>query len=836
MNLAGFFCAFSYLPFVSEKELFALAEKWFESKKWKPFPFQVRTWKAYLEGNGGLLNAPTGSGKTYALWIPCVLEFLRDHKLYDVKPEVQVLWVTPLRALAKDIRHAMQDFCDDVDVRWQVGLRTGDTTTSERQKQKKKAPQALVITPESLHVLLSQSDYPNYLKNIKSIIVDEWHELIGTKRGVATELAISRIKKLTDYKVKIWGISATIGNLPQAKRVLLGEDYYKSAVSIKSELDKEIEVESVLPNEVENFPWAGHLGTKSLSKVIPIIKKSKTTLLFTNTRSQTELWYQAVLNEAPELAGQIAMHHGSMDHDIRGWVEDALHEGKLKCVVCTSSLDLGVDFRPVDTVIQVGGPKGVSRFQQRAGRSGHRPGEKSKIFFVPTHTLELVEGAALRDAIVAGKFEQRKPLEKCLDVLIQYLVTLSVSGGFRPLEILEEIKLTYCYRLLSADEWNWALEFITTGGSTLGEYDEFARVYNDDGIYKIINNRAAHRHKISIGTIVGDPALNVRLMSGGHLGTVEESFVSRLNPGDTFWFTGQNLEFVMIKDMTVLVKKSKKKSGLTPQWGGGRLPLSSLLADRIREKLQRARDGDFKDPELQVLKPILDLQAKMSIIPDKDSLLIEKVETELGYHLFFYPFQGMFVHEVLAGLIAFRMSKLQKITFSISPNDYGFELLSDQEIHIEEALELDLFSEENLMEDIKQSINHTEMAQRKFRDVATIAGLVFQGYPGKNIKARHLQASSGILYRVFQTYDEDNLLVKQSIDEVMTLQLEQSRLMEAIRKINAQEIVLKETNKPSPFAFPILVSILRRERLSSEKITDQVIKMQLQLEHSLNET
>ncbi|MEP5613348.1 MAG: ligase-associated DNA damage response DEXH box helicase [Cyclobacteriaceae bacterium] len=812
-----------------------VAEKWFEEKKWKPFPFQKNTWEAYLEGKSGLLNAPTGSGKTYALWIPCVLEFLRDNEPHEVSPEVQVLWVTPLRALAKDICSAMQDFCDDLDVRWSVGLRTGDTTTTERQKQKKSAPQALVITPESLHVLLSQSDYPNYLKNIKSIIVDEWHELIGTKRGVATELAISRIKKLTEYKVKVWGISATIGNLPQAKRVLLGEDYYKEAVSIRSEVEKQISVESVLPDDIIDFPWAGHLGTKLLDKVVPIIKASETTLLFTNTRSQTELWYQAVLKEAPDLAGVIAMHHGSMDHNIRGWVEDALHAGKLKCVVCTSSLDLGVDFRPVDTVIQIGGPKGVSRFQQRAGRSGHRPGEESKIYFVPTNTLELIEGAALRDAVAAGKFEQRKPLEKCLDVLVQYLVTLSVSGGFRPLEILEEIKGTYCYRLLTAKEWNWSLEFITTGGSSLGEYDEFARVYNEDGIYKIINSRAAQRHKLSIGTIVGDPALSVKFMTGGHLGTVEESFVSRLNPGDTFWFAGQNLQFVMIKELTVVVRKSKRKSGLTPQWGGGRLPLSSLLADQIRSKLELAKNGVYNDVELIAIKPILDLQSKWSVIPDKHSLLIEKVETEMGHHLFFYPFQGMFVHEVLAGLVAFRMSKLQKITFSISMNDYGFELLSDQEIAIEEALELDLFTEENLMHDINESINKTEMAQRKFRDVATIAGLIFQGYPGKNVNARHLQANSGILFRVFQEYDENNLLIKQSMDEVMTLQLEQSRLMEAIRQINSQEIILKETRKPTPFAFPILVSVLRRENLSSEQITDRLIKMQLQLEQSLGE-
>ena len=825
-----------FVPMHSIEEIIAKGESWAHQKGWEVFDFQRKTWQAYLEGKSGLLNAPTGSGKTYALWVPAALESLKEREIHDVEPGLQVLWVTPLRALAKDIQNAMQSFCDEVDLRWKVGLRTGDTPTSERQKQKKSAPQALVITPESIHILLSQSDYPNYFKNLKAVIVDEWHELIGTKRGVATELALSRLKKVAMSPMKVWGISATIGNLPQAKRVLLGEDYKDEAVTIKSEIEKEILVNSILPEEVERFPWSGYLGIQLLYKVLPIIHQSTTTLLFTNTRSQTELWYQAILKEAPELAGQMAMHHGSMDQHIRLWVEDALHAGKLKLVVCTSSLDLGVDFRPVDTVIQIGSPKGVSRFQQRAGRSGHGPGETSRIYFVPTHSLELIEGAALRDSIQLGKFEQRKPLELCMDVLVQYLVTLSVSGGFRPIEILTEIKETYCFRRISSKEWNWAIEFITTGGSTLGEYDEYARVYEEDGLYKIISKKAALRHKLSIGTIVGDPAMSVRLLSGGHLGTVEESFASKLNPGDTFWFTGQNLEFVMIKDMSVLVKKSKKKSGLTPAWGGGRLPLSSLLSDQIRIKLQAARDGKFESEELQKIRPILDLQSKVSVIPGENTLLIEKLETDYGHHLFFFTFEGMFVHEVLGGLIAFRLSKTQKITFSISMNDYGFELLSDQEVAIEEALELDLFSAENLFEDLKESINMTEMAQRTFRDVATIAGLIFQGYPGKSVRAKHLQASSGILYKVFDTYDEDNLLVQQAIDEVMNLQLDQSRFMEAVRRINNQKIVLKEVQKPTPFAFPILVSVIRRQRLSNEDVTDRILKMQMELEHAFDST
>lgn len=814
---------------MSDKQLVPAME-WFRQKGWAPFPFQLEVWEAFLAGKSGLLNAPTGSGKTYALWMPCVLEFLSAHDRSEVTPELRVIWVTPLRALAKDIQRAMQEVCDAMDLRWTVGLRTGDTNTSERQKQKKTAPQALVITPESIHVLLSQSDYPNYFKDLQAIIVDEWHELLGTKRGVALELAISRLKRITNCQLKIWGISATIGNLPQARRVLLGLDDDVEGVTITAAVDKQVEVYSVLPDEVEKFPWTGHLGTHLLPKILPIVNASQTTLLFTNTRSQTELWYQAILKHAPELSGIMAMHHGSMDPAIRGWVEDALHEGKLKLVVCTSSLDLGVDFRPVDTVIQVGGPKGISRFFQRAGRSGHSPGAVSRIYFVPTHSLELMEGAALRAAIREGAFESRKPLEKSLDVLVQYLVTLAVSGGFRPLEILREIKATYSYRFLSSEEWYWCLDFITTGGKTLGQYDEFSKVYNDDGVYKILNKQAATRHKLSIGTIVGDPALQVKMLSGGHLGTIEESFISRLNPGDSFWFAGRNLEFVRIKELTVLVKKSTRKSGLTPQWMGGRLPLSSLLADKIREKLQQAIAGDFHDIEMQTIRPILELQARWSEIPSMEHLLIESTQTRYGHHVFVYPFEGMFVHEVLAGIVALRISRLTAISFSISVNDYGFELLSDQEIPMEEALELDLFSEDQLFQDLNESINLTEMAQRKFRDIATIAGLIFQGYPGKGIKSRHLQASSGILFKVFEEYDKGNLLVRQSMDEVLTLQLEHSRLLEAFRRINKQKIIFRHTVRPTPFAFPILVDTFRRQNLTSEQLSDRIMKMQMQLE------
>ncbi|MEL6556768.1 MAG: ligase-associated DNA damage response DEXH box helicase [Bacteroidota bacterium] len=812
-----------------EKDVFSklesLASQWFAKKKWKPFQFQVEVWRTFAANKSGLLNAPTGSGKTYALWIPAVLE----HSFKPYKKGLKIIWVTPLRALAKDIQAAMQQFCFEMEIPWEIGVRTGDTSQADKDRYRRNAPDALIITPESLHLLLSSKGYPNYFKFLQTVVVDEWHELLGTKRGVQVELALSRLRGISDHTIKTWAISATIGNLNQARKVLVG-DQFDESVTVIADIEKRIEIRSVIPDEIERFPWSGHLGVKLIDQVIPIIEQSQTTLLFTNTRSQTELWYKKLMEEAPQLAGLVAMHHGSIDYNVRGWVEDALNAGKLKCVVCTSSLDLGVDFKPVDSVIQVGGPKGVSRFLQRAGRSGHQPGALSRIWFVPTHSLELIEGAALRSALVKKVFEQRKPLLKCMDVLVQYLVTLAVGEGFKPETIYEEVRQTYAYNNLSEEEWEWAIEFITTGGKTLGEYDEFSKVYYDNGYYKVLNRKTAMRHRFSIGTIVGDPVMKVKYLTGGTIGTVEESFVSKLSPGSTFWFSGRNLEFVKIKDLIVYVKKAKKKTGLVPAWGGGRLPLSSQLSDLIKEKLQEASLGIYDDVEIQAIKPILDIQKYRSMIPDNHSLLIEKTTTDVGNHVFIFPFEGRFVHEILAGLVAYRIGKLTPITFSIAMNDYGFELLSDIEIPIEEALELDLFTTDNLQEDIELSVNKTEMAKRKFRDVATIAGLIFQGYPGKNISNKHLQATSGIIYKVFEEYDGDNPLVRQAIDEVMTLQLDQSRFKEAMDRINRQEIVLKYPTKPTPFAFPIMVDRLR-DKFTSETLADRVRKMQLQFEN-----
>jgi ATP-dependent Lhr-like helicase len=804
---------------------------WFASKNWTPFDFQREVWNLYLDGYSGMLNAPTGSGKTYALWLPVLIGWMKKHPDYkkEKNNKLQLLWITPLKALSKDIQKALHNAATELEIPWNISVRTGDTSTSKKLKQQQSVPEVLITTPESLHILLAQKECSKFFESLNTVIVDEWHELLGSKRGVQVELALSRLKHLKKG-LKIWGMSATIGNLDEAMEVLLGNDIpERKRKIIRAEHNKKIEIESILPDEVEKFPWAGHLGIKLLPKIIPIIEASKTTLIFTNTRSQTEIWFQKLIDFYPDLAGVIALHHGSVDRKIRDWVESALHREKLKVVVCTSSLDLGVDFRPVETVIQIGSPKGVARFLQRAGRSGHQPDAVSKIYFVPTHSLELVEAAALKQAIEDKTFESREPILKPYDVLIQYLVTLAVGEGFDSAQLYKEVKSTFAYSMLNESEWQWIISFIHTGGKTLYSYDEYNKIALDDKLYKVTDRKKAIRHKMGIGTIVSDPSMNVKYLSGKNLGTIEEGFISRLKPGDTFSFAGKTLELILAKYMTAYVKKSKRKNSIVPSWLGGRMPLSSQLSQYLRYKINDSINGKADEIEIKTIQPILDLQSRWSKIPANEEFLVEKIISREGYHLFFYPFEGRLVHEGMAAIFAFRISRTSPITFSIAMNDYGFELLSDKECEIEKAIDNGLFSAENLTEDIRLSINSAEMAKRKLREIARVAGLIFQGYPGNYKTTRNIQASSELLFDVFQQYEPDSLLLKQSYEEMLQFQLEEARLRRALDRISRQKIVVTYPKRPTPFAFPILVDSMR-EKLTSEKLADRVRRMQLQLE------
>ncbi|WP_066678315.1 MULTISPECIES: ligase-associated DNA damage response DEXH box helicase [unclassified Chryseobacterium] len=788
-------------------------------KSISPFKFQIDTWKKFGNGYSGMVVAPTGFGKTYSVFLALISDFLNHPEKY--KKGLKMIWITPLRSLSKDIAKAMQEAIDEIGLDWLVGVRNGDTDPKVRQKQVKNMPEILVATPESLHLLLGQKDHQRFFQNLQSIVIDEWHELLGSKRGVIVELGISQLRKYVP-KLKIWGITATIGNLDEAMEVLIPYDIKKTKITAKQH--KKIDIISVFPDEVEILPWAGHLGHKLADKVVPIILGSKSTIVFTNTRSQSEMWYQLLLDAYPDFAGQIAIHHSSIDAHLRIWIEENLSSGKLKAVVSTSSLDLGIDFKPVDTVIQIGSAKGVARFLQRAGRSGHSPFETSKIYCVPTHSLELIEVSALKEAVKQNVIEPREPQVLCFDVLVQFLMTLAIGDGFFPEETYERIKQVYTFQEIRDEEWKEIIDFLTIGGSALKNYEEYHKVVvMEDGLHKVILRKIAMLHRMNMGAIVSDAMLKVKFISGGYIGMVEEYFISRLKKEEKFILAGRVLEVAMVKDMTVFVRASKGKA-MAPSYLGGRLPLSSNLGRFLREKLSGALNPKATEKELKFLHPLLIDQEERSHIPKEDEFLVEMIKNREGYHLFMYPFEGRLVHEVMAALIAYRISKLAPISFSMAMNDYGFELFSDKEIPVnEEGLEK-ILTRDNLMTDVISSINSAEMARRKFRDIAVISGMVVQNFPGQQRSNKALQSSAGLIFKVLEDHNPNHFLVRQAYTEVFNMQLQEQRLVEAFKRIERSKLILKYSNKFTPLSFPIKVDSLR-QTLTSESLDARIQKL-----------
>ena len=799
---------------------FQIIKKWMDEKDREPFGFQSETWFKFSNNYSGMVIAPTGFGKTFSVFLAVVIDYMNHPESY--KSGMKLLWITPLRALAKDIAKAMSEALEEIGLDWEVAVRNGDTSTKDRAKQTKKMPDILIITPESLHLLLAQKQHQKFFKSLQCIVVDEWHELLSSKRGVMTELAVSRIFSY-QKKLRIWGITATIGNLEEAMNVLIPYDIKKTKVVAKEK--KKIEIKSVFPDDVEVLPWAGHLGTKLADKIIPIILESQTTLVFTNTRSQAEMWYQVLLNTHPDFAGQIAIHHSSVDKDIRIWIEENLSSGYLKAVISTSSLDLGVDFKPVDTVIQIGSSKGIARFLQRAGRSGHSPFETSKIYFVPTHSLELIEVAALKEAVKQNKIEPREPLVLCYDVLLQFVLTLAVGDGFDDKETFKQITSNNAFRDLSPEEWTWVLTFITVGGK-LKNYEEYHKVVIEDGLYKVISRRIAMLHRMNIGAIVSDSMLKVKFFSGGYVGMIEEYFISKLKKNDKFILAGRVLEVSHVKEMTVYVRNSTGK-GIVPSYLGGRLPMSSYLSVFLRQKLSESLDAKSSEKELQFLHPLLVSQQENSHIPSENEFLVERIKTREGHHLFMYPFEGRLIHEVMSALIAYRISRITPISFSIAMNDYGFELFSKLEIPLTEENIHEILSKENLIRDVMASVNSTEMARRKFRDIAVISGMVIRTYPGQQKNNKNLQSSSGLIFNVLEDFDPENLLLKQAYSEVFFQQIDEARLVEAFKRIHESEIIIKNSNTFTPLSFPIKVDSLRQS-LSSEDLKARILRMKVE--------
>jgi ATP-dependent Lhr-like helicase len=790
-------------------------KNWFQSRGWSPFPFQLETAAYYEELIGGLLHAPTGSGKTFALGVPAIA-----HHAQRQDKGLRILWITPLRALSSDICAALQQAADELSTGWKAAIRHGDTAAAAKKQLDLHPPEILITTPETLHLLLARKGCKERFAALDAVVVDEWHELLGSKRGVQIELALAALRNLRP-ELKVWGISATIGNMEDALDVLHpagGNNKLISAGTVKK-----TEMHTLMPDELERFPWSGHLGIRLLEKAAKIIEESGSTLVFTNTRSQSEIWYRSLLEHSPQLAGRIAMHHGSLSAEIRSWVEEQLHLGSLKAVVCTSSLDLGVDFHPVDTVIQVGSPKGMARFMQRAGRSGHRPDASSRIYFLPTHSLELIEAAALRAGMESKIAEQRTPKVRSFDVLLQFLVTLAVGDGFEPQETFRLIQGTHAFQSITEDEWNWCIGFLTTGNASLEAYDEFRKLHRVGDRYYITSRKAAMMHRLNIGTISSEQSISVRMQGGEHLGSIEEYFISRLKPGDTFVFAGRTLEFIRLEGMVAYVRKTQRKSSLVPSWMGGRMSLSNEVSSLLRAQIEHWQTAD--SAEMLQVRPLLELQAIRSAVPSSNELLLETHQTERGHHLFVFPFEGRMVHEGMAMLLAYRLSKIKEASYSLAMNDYGFELLCAEPIPLMEGLEENLFGTENLAEDLYACTNYSELTRRRFSDIAAISGLIYRDLPDRVLKTRHLKANAKLFYETFKTYEPNNLLLRQAEEEVYFDQLEEHRLRAALNRAGKRKLLLINCTRFTPFAFPIMVDSMSREMLSNERLETRIERM-----------
>ncbi len=772
---------------------------------WRAFPFQERAWELSAAGISGLVHAPTGMGKTLAA-LGGVLD--------GPGGAWRVVWLTPLKALAADTVGNLRDAAAP----WTVEIRTGDSTAAAKRRQRTRLPEILVTTPESLHLLLTHPETREQAAGLRLIVVDEWHEFLSTKRGLQVELALARLRSFAPG-VATWGLTATIGNLDQALAALVPDG---RGVLVAAPPRPPPDLELLLPAADVRFPWAGHLGAVQAPAVVGLIARARSTLVFTSTRAQAERWFQLLLRQRPDWVDVLAVHHGSLDRGLRADVERRLSAGELRAVVCTSALDLGIDLAPVEQVLQIGCPNSVARLLQRAGRSNHHPGGTPVIVCVPTHALEVLELEALRSLAADGYVEPRLPLAGALDVLCQWLVTIALGDdGFDPVTALAEVRRTRAYADLDDTAWAWCLAFVATGGALLARYPQHLRLVEREGRWHAASRAIAARHRLAIGTIVGDDQVLVRFAGGGYLGMVEEGFIAGIPAGGSFTFAGRRLQLRGVRNGVAEVRLAKT-GGRAPAavWNGTRLPWSPLLGERCRELLERA--------VVPWLAPLIERQRQVSAVPAAGRTVIEVIAARDEHRAILHPFAGRVVHDGLGALLALRLTRAMPCTVTHASTEVSVGLHSSQPLPTDAATWRRLLDPAEAAADLREAAGAGLLARTRFRGVARVSGLTFSGPPGDDRRRRQTRISAELLHDVFVEHDPGNLLLAQARAEAWEA-LAGERIAVVLAGLARDELDLRPLSELSPFAFPVWAEFIRG-RTTSEAWEERVRKMAIRLE------
>ena len=792
---------------------------WFASKSWMPRPHQLEMLELGLQGQSALLISPTGGGKTLAGFLPTLVDLAAPHETDGI----HTLYISPLKALAVDIARNLEAPIADMALPISVETRTGDTSYAKRQRQRQKPPDVLITTPEQITLLIADPSAGHLLRNLKCVIIDELHSIVSQKRGVLLSLALSRLRTHAPG-ARFTGLSATVAD-PDALRAWLAPMGTPLVTLVLGKAGAPPRIRIL--DSVERVPWSGHSARYSIPEVYETIKTAKMALLFVNTRSQAELLFQELWNANEDLL-PIALHHGSLDVMQRRKVEAAMADGKIKAVVCTSTLDLGIDWGDVDLVVQVGAPKGSSRLLQRIGRANHRLDESSNALLVPSNRFEVLECVAARHAAEEGAQDSEYPMTRKLDVLAQHIIACACAGPFTADALFAEVKSAFTYRTLKRERFDQVLDYVATGGYALKSYERYAKLKQDkDGQWRLAHPQLVLRYKMNMGTIIQNEMMKVRLSSvkmrqgrrtvlGGRvIGELEEYFLSQLALGDTFLFGGDVLRFEGMDEFGALATRAPGKEPKIPSYAGGKFPLSTYLAERVRGIIADKAQWQFLPPQV---RDWLSLQSWASVLPRADQMLVETFPRAERHYLVCYPFEGRLAQQTLGMLLTRRLERWGGKPLGFVASEYALviwmvgdisSMIANGRISLAK-----LFDEDMLGDDLEAWLAESNMMKSAFRNCAIIAGLVERNFPGKEKTQRQVTVNTDLIFDALRSHQPDHILLRAAWEDASDGLINVERLGAMLKRIKGH-ILHQALDRVSPLAVPVLLEI-GRESIQGE--------------------